>query len=46
VRSWRLFLFFLFIVFPVCSSTVLRHYVCDDIDGSKFLQVCPVLLFV
>ncbi len=37
IQTWRLFLYFIFLVFPIVSSKVLRHYICDDIDGTSFL---------
>jgi len=37
LQTWRLVLYFLFLIFPVCSSSVLRHYICDNVDGTSFL---------
>ena len=37
IKCWRLFLYFLFLIFPIVSSTVIRHYVCTDIEGTSFL---------
>lgn len=37
--TWRVYLYFLFLIFPVTSSTVLRHYICTNVDGVKFLEV-------
>jgi ABC-type multidrug transport system fused ATPase/permease subunit len=38
LQTWRLVLYFLFLVFPPVSSSVLRHYICDDVDGTSFLM--------
>ena len=38
MNFWRLFLYLLFLVYPSVSSTVLRLYVCTEIDGSYYLQ--------
>ena len=37
MNFWRVFLYLLFVIYPSLSSTVLRHYVCKEIDGISFM---------
>lgn len=32
-----MFLYALFLIYPGVSSTVLRHYVCKDVFGTRYL---------
>jgi hypothetical protein len=34
---WKLFLYGLFLIYPSVSSTVLRHFVCKQIDDNSYL---------
>ena len=38
MNFWRLFLYLLFLVYPSVSSTVLRLYVCQEIEGASYLE--------
>jgi len=35
---WKLWLFLLFLVYPTVSATVLRLYVCIDVQGTSYLR--------
>jgi len=37
MKFWKLFLYVLFLIYPGVSSTVLRLYICKDIDGQGYL---------
>lgn len=37
MNFWKMTLFLLFLIYPGVSSTILRHYVCKDIDGTEYL---------
>jgi len=37
MKFWKLFLYLLFLIYPNVSSTVLRHFVCKQIDDRSFL---------
>ena len=37
MKFWKLFLYLLFLIYPSVSSTVLRHFVCKQIDDRSFL---------
>jgi hypothetical protein len=37
VRFWRMFIFTLFLIYPVVSATVCRLFVCREIEGKRFL---------
>lgn len=37
MRFWRLTLYVVFLIYPGVSSTVLRHYICVDIDSTPYL---------
>jgi len=37
-QFWRLVCFTLFLIYPSVSSTILRTYVCEDIEGIRYLQ--------
>jgi len=37
MKFWKLFLYLLFLIYPNVSSTVLRHFVCKQIDDRAFL---------
>lgn len=36
-QFWKLFLYGLFLIYPSVSSTVLRHFVCKQIDDRSYL---------
>jgi hypothetical protein len=37
MKFWKLFLYLLFLIYPSVSSTVLRHFVCKQIDDHSYL---------
>ena len=37
MKFWKLFLYILFLIYPSESSTILRLYICKDIDGTGYL---------
>jgi hypothetical protein len=37
MKFWKLFLYLLFLIYPSVSSTVLRHFVCKQIDDQSYL---------
>jgi hypothetical protein len=37
MKFWKLFLYILFLIYPGVSSTILRLYICKDIDGQGYL---------
>lgn len=37
MKFWKLFLYMLFLIYPSVSSTVLRHFVCKQIDDRSYL---------
>jgi len=37
-QFWRLVIFTLFLFYPTVSSTILRTFVCMDVDGTSFLR--------
>jgi hypothetical protein len=37
IRAWKIFLYLLFLLYPGVSSTVLRLYVCTEVDGARYL---------
>jgi IPT/TIG domain/Tyrosine-protein kinase ephrin type A/B receptor-like len=37
LRFWKMFLYLLFLIYPSVSSTVLRLYVCKDIEDKSYL---------
>lgn len=37
MRFWKLLLYCLFLIYPAVSSTILRLYICKDIDGQGYL---------
>lgn len=37
MKFWKLFLYLLFLIYPSVSGTVLRHFVCKQIDDHSYL---------
>jgi len=37
LKFWKLFLYFLFVIYPGISSAIVRLYICTDIDGQSYL---------
>lgn len=37
MKFWKLFLYILFLIYPSESSTILRLYICKDVDGTGYL---------
>jgi len=36
-KSWKILLYILFLIYPTCSSAVLRTFVCKEITGTNYL---------
>jgi len=36
-RFWRIFLFSLFLMYPIVSQTVLKLYICKEVNGTSYL---------
>lgn len=38
IRFWRMFEFLLFLIYPSVTASVLRYFMCREVEGVRYLQ--------